>query len=188
MKKDDPLQNDDDLLIQVFISIEMMRSLFLSKFSESEYFENLEFKDPYIKTLIKQSGVGNKGYVLLTLYSLLVIPKELFSDKYEETSIEFNEIAEKLFHFKESNYPEDSRGINYLRHMRNAISHGKISFQDEGSVIIFLDSRQSRKGNHKSTIKIRLKNLNPLFTFLRSVIYTHISEMQTKINTNTYPA
>ncbi|MEM9006451.1 MAG: hypothetical protein AAGE59_23370 [Cyanobacteria bacterium P01_F01_bin.86] len=49
----------------------------------SDFYNSLEL-DPVTKWAIDQKGPGNRGFALMTLYALLVLPRELIADRYKE--------------------------------------------------------------------------------------------------------
>jgi hypothetical protein len=66
--------------------------------------------------------------------------------------------------------------------MRNAVSHGGVSFEENasdprGATLVFFDQRFQRKIVHKCVLKIRLPKLNPVLKLLRDIIYLHIHNL-----------
>ncbi len=119
-----------------------------------------------------------QGALLIFLYALLVIPKELidigkYKEKYKDinTWMEQNGIAEEQY----SNYKNEKNHINYLRHMRNAISHGKVEFE-EYKYITFKDNTSDNL--HRCQFKIAMgKNIHDTINKLREVIADYINNV-----------
>jgi len=74
----------------------------------------------------------NQGTVILLMYGLIVIPKEI----WEKTSTNFQFTTRNKFIFKQpTNNNLDT--LNFLRHLRNALSHAHFSIDTPNSKLIF---------------------------------------------------
>lgn len=130
--KNRELKREDEILIQSYLMMRLLNELVNQNFVQSEYFKNLKFTNDNTKNFISEIGLDNQGSRMIMLYILLVLPRELIFKKYES---EFNELDEKLNEIKLnktiSTYKYDSKCINMTRRMRNALAHGKLTFEKE---------------------------------------------------------
>ncbi len=125
-----------------------------------------------------------QGAILIFLYSLLVVPKELakrdnknnpkFKNNYEAEYEKLNPIIDVLAKKKYSNYNSDLNGTNYIQHMRNAIAHGNVEFK-ANKYITFKDNNNS--SNEKCNFSIPLgEDINLVIRKLRDIIEKFINE------------
>ena len=157
-KKGDPIRigPEDNLIFQPYLIIELLFNLKKHHFIGSDYFKKMKYNED-TRYLLKEAGIYNQGLIMLTLYALLVIPKEILEKK--DYDPDFEKINKKISnHFDtKTNYPSDSLNINYIRHLRNALSHGRISFI-RNSHIEFRDQKVADKkvvNEFKSEINIK---------------------------------
>ena len=75
---------EDDLLIQTYLTTEFLFELSNLKFLESPYYKNANFVDKSVHQFLPTIGIGNRGALLMTLYSLLIVPKELIEKKISQ--------------------------------------------------------------------------------------------------------
>ena len=69
------LKQEDDLLIQSYMTFSLLVELHNHGFVESDYFKEMNFGAPWIKENLLKVGVDNQGFAMIALYSLLVLPK-----------------------------------------------------------------------------------------------------------------
>ena len=122
------LSPEDNLIFQPYLIIELLFNLHKCDFIGSDYFKEMKY-DKYTRNLLEVAGIGNQGLIMLTLYALLVIPKEVLEKK--DYNPDFKEINKNMSHFcqnTETNYGSDNPNTDYTYHLRNALSHGRISF------------------------------------------------------------
>ena len=75
----------------IIFNVALFAELINNDFLESTFFDNMNFSLPGIKKSIKNDiGLSNQGMVLISLYVLLVIPRQLIGDKFNE---EYKEIG-----------------------------------------------------------------------------------------------
>ena len=152
-----PISTKDNLIIQPYLIIELLFNLQKHNFIGSYYFEDMEY-DKYTHYLLKETGIYNQGLIMLSLYVLLVIPKEILEKKdYDPDSEKINKKISDYFQNTETNYKYKSQNIDYTKHVRNAVSHGRISFIGN-SHIEFKDQRVANKkvvNEFKSEINIK---------------------------------
>ena len=163
------LSREDELIFQPYLMIELLFNLYEHKFLDSDYFKEMEYNED-TRYLVKKVGIDNQGLIMLTLYALLVIPKEILEKK--DYNPDFEKINKKIsYYFKtKKHYPSDSLNINYIRHLRNALSHGRISFIDN-SHIEFRDQKVAdKKVVNEFKSKIKLKDVRLLIDDLQQGI------------------
>lgn len=184
------LSNDENLILQSYLNCRLITSLKKSNFFDSNYFKYLDFGDKGMKESLYGIGIDNKGMVLTFLYSMLVMPYErIFNNKeinnlYKDEFKKLNEEIDKIVYEKESNYKEDELIINYVYHIRNAISHGRVNFENE--CVIFNDSKEvkikkskkNKKKKFKCFIKFKLENFSEIFNPLQDFFNKYIEDIK----------
>lgn len=172
------LTQKDDLVLQSYIIISLLSELQSNNLLSSEYFEGMTFGMPWIKEELKSSGsIGNRGCVLIALYAMLVIPREIVESQF---SAEYTEIGDFLSNHAQNtitNYRSDSSTPQYLRHIRNAVAHARVSFQSNGAVL-FTD--ENRRSNESFSTELSFQNLNELVNQLQKVHLKYILKIQTR--------
>ena len=99
-----------------------------------------------VKEYIDKATLGNPIMLLMHLYVLLVLPKELIGPAYTNfCKNDFNDFLSQLSVDHNSTYADDNNGIKYFRHIRNSVAHSKFEFiRDNGTdYIIFNDSNNN---------------------------------------------
>ena len=158
-KKGDPIRigPEDNLIFQPYLIIELLFNLKKHHFIGSDYFKKMKYNED-TRYLLKEAGIYNQGLIMLTLYALLVIPKEILEKKdYDPDFEKINKKISNYFQNTETNYRSDSPNTNYTHHLRNALSHGRISFIGN-SHIEFRDQKVADKkvvNEFKSEINIK---------------------------------
>ena len=138
------LSREDELIFQPYLMIELLFNLYKHKFLDSDYFKEMEYNED-TRYLLKKVGIDNQGLIMLTLYALLVIPKEILEKKVYNPDFEkINKNMSAYCQNTKTNYPSDRPNTNYIRHLRNALSHGRILFIDN-SHIEFRDQKVADK-------------------------------------------
>jgi hypothetical protein len=153
----------------------------------SEFYKMLAL-DPLVKWAIDQTGVGNRGFALMSLYALLLLPKELISDCYAD---EYAAIEDEMPQWTQNTRNIGYKKLQYIRHIRNAVAHGNIEFDTE-DVIRFRDSgkeygnlrSQCQNCNDKEyevipcefSTEIKLSNLGCFLNRLQSVHMRYIQD------------
>lgn len=135
-----------------------------------------------VVTQIYDKTKTERGVLLIFLYALLVIPKELiknnkYKEKYKDVNlwIKQNNMSEN----EKSDYEEDKEGIDYVRHMRNSVSHGKVKYDESNKFILFFDEDDHGHSCHFSVSMG--KNISMVISKLREIITSYINE---KYNSN----
>jgi hypothetical protein len=123
------LDQEGNLIFQSYFIIDLLLNLRRNDFINSDYFDKMVFEFPLIKDQLKITNIDNQVMVLITLYAMLVIPKEIMQNNF---IVEFEVINLKLSSYcknTQTTYKSDSSRTDYVKHLRNAISHGRISFE-----------------------------------------------------------
>lgn len=142
------ITQEESLLLQCLATSSLLAALENDNFLQSEYFNQLDFGNEGIKHVLIQSGIGNPATMQMMLYALLVVPKELLpNEAYKHLEHSFQEInpeIRKLLTDFETTYKKEKE-INYIRHIRNAISHCRCTYSTEDSknYVTFTDQNRS---------------------------------------------
>lgn len=122
---------EDDILIQSYFTIAFLLELKNNKFLESDCYKKMQFQDNFIKENLPSIGIDNRGFLIIALYTMLIIPKEFLFDKYPTEVEKLNDTIENIKSEANSSYQYDQEKINYIKHIRNAIAHLRVEFVDK---------------------------------------------------------
>ncbi|MEA1998851.1 MAG: hypothetical protein U9N61_05960 [Euryarchaeota archaeon] len=147
-------------------------------FLKSDCYKKLPFGDNYIKENLPSIGIDNQGNLLMTLYTMLVIPRQLLSDNFPTEFAELNNKVENIISEEESSYSTDSAKIDYITHIRNAVAHARVMFIPNES-ITFTD--KNNKGEI-CKITIPLVEVGIFLTELQKVFMKYIETLKVKMN------
>lgn len=172
------LTQEDNLLIQSYFTIAFLIELKNNDFLKSDCYKKLPFEDNFIKENLPSIGIDNQGNLLMTLYTMLVIPKELLADKFPTEFAELNNIVENIKSEAKSSYKKDQKEIDYIRHIRNAVAHARVEFMPNESVK-FTDEKNKRE---KCTITIPLVKVGKFLTELQKLFMKYIETLKVKMN------
>ena len=164
-----PYSNKENLIIQSTCNAVLLSSLSMKgeEFIKSDFFKNMDFLFPKIKGMYEsgQTGVGNQGMMLVCLYSLLVLPKELilntYPDEYKKVNTWINEHKEKTETdtYPSGRYAED---FKHIYHLRNAVSHGNVEFDDANRKNIICIFTDKDNAGHEYRLKLSTSNVGCL--------------------------
>ncbi len=174
-----PIGPEENLIIQPYLIIELLFNLKKHYFISSDYFSKMNYNND-TRDLLKRTDIDNQGLIMLSLYALLVIPKEILKKTYVPDFEEINKKMSRYCQNTETNYKYKSQNIDYTFHLRNAVSHGRISFIGD-SHIEFRDQKESNKivvNEFKSEIK--LKDVEKLIKDLETIIHQYIKNLKPK--------
>jgi hypothetical protein len=171
------LTQDDNLLIQTYMTTAFVLELKNNDFLNSEYYKNVQFQDEFVKKSFPTIGIDNQGMLLITLYTMLVIPKQLLSENYPTEFAELNNTIENLKSNAESTYSSDNSGIDFIRHIRNSVAHAKVEFSQTFSVT-FKD--ENNKGEY-CNITIPLSKIGLFITELQKVFMKYVESLKASI-------
>jgi hypothetical protein len=168
-KKGDPIPigPEDNLIFQPYLIIELLFNLHNCNFIGSDYFKEMEYNED-TRYLLKEAGIYNQGLIMLSLYALLVIPKEILKKTYVPDFEKINKKMSRYCQNTETNYK--NKNIDFTYHLRNAVSHGRISFVNDN--LIFKD--QNKSGSRKFKSEINLIDLGELINDLETIIHQYI--------------
>lgn len=178
------LSQEDNLIIQSYITTAFLAELENIKFIETEYFNNLLI-DSDVKEILYKIRIGNRGNLLITLYSMLIIPKELIEKEFPREFAGLNGIVESIRSNEKSNYESDRKNgkIDYIRHIRNAVAHANVIFTEDSVTFIDENIRKGKKGkviNEKCLITIPLLEIGKLFEELKKIFLLFIKSVREK--------
>lgn len=169
------MEQFDSYLIQVISTTGLIAELSNNDYLNSEHFKNLHFTNSSFKKIIFNSGLGNPATLQMFLYALLVAPYEM--DKEHKLNLEFKELNEYIVGIimvETSNYPGDENSIDYIRHIRNSISHSKCIFSivNKKTVVTFKDSNK----NYKCEFTIKTTDVGLLLEKIQMKILKYLEE------------
>lgn len=168
---------DDNLLIQSYFTTAFLVELKNNDFLNSDYYKNVPFEDKFVKENLPTVGIDNQGTLLMMLYTMLVVPKQLLEKDFPNEFEALNDILDKLKSSAVSTYRKDSVKIDFIRHIRNAVAHARVEFNPNVSVK-FTDKNN---GGEKCEITIPLSNIGLFFTELRKVFMRYIETLKVKM-------
>jgi len=168
------LTQEDNLLIQSFYSTMLLAELTKNNFLNSDFFNNMIFDIPEIKEELKEIRVDNQGCALMSLYAMLVIPKELFWEKFPKEKQLIEDFLQNNTANTVTTYKKDSPKIDFLRHVRNAVAHARISFRPS-EAICFRDEKPKTGEEFYTELP-----LTQLGVFLQELMRIHNSFVKRK--------
>jgi HEPN pEK499 p136 len=171
---------DDNLLLQSYITVSLLAELKNNNFLESEYYDSMNFGIPEFKEPLREIGVDNRGSAMMALYAMLVLPRELVQNAYAAQYDAINEFLNNHTQHTATNYRSDSSKTDFVRHIRNAVSHARVSFRSN-DVIIFKDEH-TRAGEAFST-ELPLMYLGEFLNRLQIVHLAYIQKMHERSQT-----
>ncbi len=131
------LSNNDLLLINSYFITHFLVELNNAQFLESEFYKNMQFKDRFVHEHLAKVGIANQGTLLIMLYTLLVLPRQLLEESFPQEFENLNGVIEDIALKKTSNYKKDYPKADHVRHLRNAVAHARVEF--DNNVFIFRD-------------------------------------------------
>lgn len=179
---------ETNLVVQSALSAVLLMDLSINSkdFIESDFFNSLETKtinkEVYQFYKTGRTGVGNQGAMLMCLYSVLVLPKELLGNKYAKLYKQINrDIAKVGGEVLVNSYGEHSP--DYVKHIRNAIAHAQVRFDEsqprakdeEKKIFVTFTDKSGRK---KFKIKFHVSQIPSILFKLLDVhkAYLHASQ------------
>ena len=163
-----------DLLIQSYCNFVLNAELVNSKFVNSEYFNEMNFQNINAKNILREIGIDNQGYLLIALYTLLVIPKELFN--YSENITKW--LDNSLYDI-DSDYKKQK---DNLEHIRNSIAHSKVRFSPKNYIEFYDEVIKYGKTTAHYQAKLELTKIPDFLELLQKEIVIHIDKCQKNIN------
>jgi len=120
------ITQEQNLIFQSYFSTVLSTELKNNDFLASDFFESMKFGSPWVKDEISKIGIDNQGLLLMTLYSMLVIPKELIQNEFKSEYAEINKYLSTIAINTHSDYGNDKPVVNYLNHIRNSVAHSRV--------------------------------------------------------------
>lgn len=167
----------DNILIQMYFTTAFLAELNNINFLKSDYYKNLVFQDKYVKENLPSVGIDNQGSLLMFLYTMLVVPKQLLENEFPSEFYELNNVIEKIKSKAESNYKKDGVAIDYIRHIRNSVAHARVDFEPMKTVT-FTDMNTN---GEVCVITIPLSSIGLFLTSLQKVFMTYIEKLKSKV-------
>ncbi len=171
------------MFLQSLATCSLLAELSNKKFLKSKYFKKLKFQNNYLKKILIESSIGNPACLMMMLYGLLVIPyttKGKSKLKFNEINNFINCICNEKPNFYETTYnDEKNKTIDYIRHIRNSVSHGKFEFEQEDKIcfVIFNDENMRDKNQHCS-LKLKTKDVGRILEKLQKLLFEYFINYQ----------
>jgi len=165
------MDKNQDLIIQSYFTVAFVTELKNNDFLNSECYRNMKFEDTFLKDNLPQIGIDNRGALLIFLYAMLVVPKELIEQELPSEFRNFNSLIEQIKSQAYSTYESDAENINYLRHIRNAVAHANVEFSEND--VEFIDKNNS---GSQCNIKIPLDRLGQFLEKLQKIIISYLKQ------------
>ena len=90
------ITQEDNLLLQTHITTSFLFELINQNFTNSDYYKNMYFDDIFVKDNLLKVGIDNQGTLLMILYAMLVVPKQLLEQDFPNEFAQINKIIEKV--------------------------------------------------------------------------------------------
>lgn len=176
------VSDKNQLIIQSYFMTSFIYALNNNNFLDSDFYKNLEFGDPFVHENLPKIGLGNLGTMLFTLYSMLVLPRELFKKDYKVELESLDPFISNLTSYEETDYRTDLQNIKYIKHIRNAVAHGRVTINTEGEAVFYDKNVYLKKGKdqqiEKCVIIIPLDKLDLLIVKLQEKFLNYIVRLQ----------
>lgn len=154
------LTNEDNLILQSLLTVEFLEALSDIGFLGTDLYKSLVYSKR-VRTEFSEIGIGNQGSLLMFLYALLVIPKELVSNEFTDQY----EIINSWLKDEAASIHSSYTNINELRHIRNAVAHARVEFIPNDCVI-FKDEHPKTGATFE--LKLSLKKVGILINKLKA--------------------
>lgn len=170
----------ENLIIQTYMNFIWLHEIHSLEFVKTNEYKTLKFSDKFTQDTIAERGVINQGYIPIALYSMLVIPKETIFNEYIDEYKDINTyIASILKPQTNSTYKSDKKSIDYLKHLRNSVSHAKFNMTEYDGFVIFMDEN-SRTGE-KFECKLSNLHIGAIVEQLSLVHKKYIQKIQNRL-------
>lgn len=89
--------NKDNLLIYSYFTTAFLTELHALDFLESEYYRTAKFQDKFLHEIFPKWGrIENPGMLMMALYAMLVIPRQLIKDAFPTEFSEINPLIDTI--------------------------------------------------------------------------------------------
>jgi hypothetical protein len=173
------LTQEQNLIFQSYFSTVLMVELKNNDFLNSEYFKAMKFGSPWIKELLKDIKIDNQGALLITLYAMLVIPRQLIQDEFKKEYSAIDDFLRQNTSDTKTTYDSDKTSIKYLRHIRNAVAHSRVSFQPN-NFVEFSDEAYNKitKITEQFSTRLQLTRVGEFIHQLQEIHLEYIRRLQ----------
>jgi hypothetical protein len=175
-----PLTQEQNLLFHSYFTVSLLVELKNNSLLDSDYYKGMPFGAPWIKNELQKIGIDNQGCAMMTLYAMLVIPREIVQQAYASEYDKINTFLQTHTQNTNTTYRSDSQSVNHLRHIRNAVAHARVEFRPT-DVIIFNDENRHTKETFST--ELPLKHLGKLVHELQMVHIAYIQDLQNSTET-----
>lgn len=180
------LTENESIFCQALAMTSLIGELNNQNFLDSDFYKKLQFtgNNDNFKEILSKSGIGNPATMQMFLYILLVLPREIFKDfdnkylnKFEtrinDLCIDLVEDNTSSTYFNENNVSS----INYYRHIRNAVSHGKCFYEKINKMcyVTFKDEK-SKNSSEKCKIIFKTSNVGYVLEELQRQIMEYLND------------
>lgn len=159
---------EESIFYQAIATVTLLQKLDEINYVHSEEFNLLPSSEPFdsLKSVLKNTGIGNPATMQMLLYAFLVMPKELLqkidANTTEKWKTDFNAQASTLvYNFTTSYNGEDNNDnstVGYYKHIRNAVAHSQCVYETIAgdNCVTFKDVNTKRPEQHcELTFKTR---------------------------------
>jgi hypothetical protein len=168
------MDKPDELLIASYYALTWWGEALTQGYFKSQSFANMPFKDIFVKRRL-QSGEGPIALLMPSLYVALVLPREKMFDKYKCDFVAIDlQIGRYAINVCTSYKNEQDGKIQFMRHIRNAVSHARTEWNGTGAN--FRDRNEKSKECFSADIGI--EGLNWLMPQLQKIILKHVRYIQ----------
>lgn len=166
--------NNDNLLIQSYFTTALLVELKNANFLDSDYHKNMQFQDKFVQGNLSKVGIDNQGTLLMVLYTLLVVPRQLLETNFPAEFDSLNGEVDRLATSTTSNYKKDAQSVDHVRHLRNSVAHARVNFKQDGTVT-FRDE-DGRGSVWEATFP--LSNIGHLLAALQAIFMKYVESVK----------
>ena len=180
------ITQEDNLILQSYYTVLLLKELGEENFEESSTFDNLNLLTE-IKKSLKDIKIQNQGSAIMALYAMLVVPKEIIEHEFKSEYQRIEDFLKNEVTVHNTTYKSEDisnyQTIKFVSHARNSVAHAKVSF-DPNISVTFNDQRVTKKkGGLENVEKISFSlPLTKFGEFLNSLQNVHLSYIQKRIN------
>ena len=166
--------NNDNLLIQSYFTTALLAELTNAKFIESDYYKSVQFEDKFVQDNLPKVGIDNQGTLLMVLYTLLVVPRQILEKSFPIELEDLNSVVANLSISATSTYTKDAHVIDHVRHLRNAVAHARVTFEANKTVTF-----RDEDGNGSVwEATFSLSNMGLLLTKLQLIFMKYVESVK----------
>jgi len=186
--------DEESMTYLTIANITLLTSLYTNGFLNSDYYRNMRWRQSLenvsiIKNILEQRGLDNPSMMLMQMYGLFVLPKELLGAEYEGLCKNGFDtlIIQKQKGVQTTYQNEDSnnlQSINFYRHIRNAISHARYDYYtlDGAAYVRFKDS--SSNNTQQFSVDILTEDISDLCDYLCNTLMEFVNNRILRRQTN----